>query len=116
MGIYNSLKERIFCLPGACALSAAFIVYLGPFQYPFRHKMLTVSWMKCLRERGLPLVFDSISPIRGRVVKWKMASLAHFLAHTNEIYVPDDDCWQLQLGATFETELTESLICKRPFS
>ncbi len=95
MQIYESLQERIFCLPGACALSAGFLIYLGPFDFRFRRLMLTGYWIKCLNDRGLPFVLDSISLIKGRTIKWQMESLSHLLPYANEINIPNGDGWVL---------------------
>ena len=99
MQIYESLQERIFCLPGACALSAGFLIYLGPFDFRFRRLMLTGYWIKCLNDRGLPLVLDSISLIKGRTIKWQMESLSHLLPYANEINVPNGDGWVLNFAS-----------------
>ena len=37
--------------------------------------MLTVHWPGCLRERGIPLVIDSVDGLRGRVIDWSVAFL-----------------------------------------
>lgn len=59
--IYTSLAVRLACIPGAAAMAAAFCTYLGPYHHSFRRMMLTVHWPHCLRERGIPLVIDSVS-------------------------------------------------------
>lgn len=98
MQIYDSVQERIFCLPGACALASGFLVYLGPYQFPFRRLMLTTFWVKCLNDRGLPLVLDSISLIKGRVVKWQMDTLSHLLAYAGDISIPGED-WKVNFAS-----------------
>ncbi len=98
MQVYESLQERILCLPASCALAAGFLVYLGPFQFPFRRTMLTINWVKCLNDRGLPLVLDSLNLIKGRVVKWQMESLAHLLAASNEVSIPSDE-WRVHFAS-----------------
>lgn len=90
MQVYESVKERIFCLPASCALAAGFLVYLGPYQFPFRRIMLTNNWIKCLQDRGLPLVLDYLNLIKGRVVKWQMDSLAHLLSNSHIINIPGE--------------------------
>ena len=97
MQVYESLQERILCLPASCALASGFLVYLGPYQFPFRRLMLTVNWVKCLNDRGLPLVLDSINLIKGRVIKWQMESLNHLLAGSNEVSIPSDD-WRVHFA------------------
>lgn len=107
MQIYDSVQERIFCLPGACALASGFLVYLGPFQFPFRRSMLTAAWVKCLNDRGLPLVLDSISLINGRTVKWQMNSLSHLLVYSSDISIPGED-WRVHFAS--EQVLNEPFI------
>ena len=98
MQVYESLQERIFCLPGTCALAAGFLVYLGPYQFPFRRSMLTNHWVKCLHDRGLPLVLDSLNSIKGRVVKWQMESLSHLLSYASDVPLPGDD-WKVHFAS-----------------
>lgn len=98
MQVYESVQERIFCLPASCALAAGLLVYLGPYQFPFRRIMLTNNWIKCLNDRGLPLVLDSINLIKGRVVKWQMESLVHLLANSNIVPIPGDD-WKVHFAS-----------------
>jgi len=38
----------------------------------FSRVMLTVHWPNCLRERGIPLVIDSIDGLKGRVIDWSI--------------------------------------------
>lgn len=110
MQIYDSIQERIFCLPGACALAAGFLVYLGPYQFPFRRTMLTSHWVKCLHDRGLPLVLDSISSIKGRVAKWQMPSLSYLLAFSGDVSVPGDE-WRVHFAS--EQVVNEPFIGKK---
>ena len=42
-------------------MAAGFCTYLGPYSHNFRRMMLTVQWPHCLRERGVPLVIDTVS-------------------------------------------------------
>jgi len=97
MQVYESLQERILCLPASCALASGFLVYLGPYQFPFRRSMLTISWVKCLNDRGLPLVLDSLSLIKGRVIKWQMESLTHLLSNSSEISIPSEE-WRVHFA------------------
>lgn len=69
---YNALEERESCIAGTVAVAAGFVTYLGPYHYAFRRMMMSYHWPKCLRERGIPLVVDSIDPSRGRVVEWSL--------------------------------------------
>nr|KAG5694046.1 hypothetical protein BaRGS_025625 [Batillaria attramentaria] len=55
-----------------CAMAAGFATYLGPYHHNFRRVMLTVHWPNCLRERGIPLVIDSVDVLRGRVIDWSI--------------------------------------------
>ena len=98
MQVYESVQERIFCLPASCALASGLLVYLGPYQFPFRRIMLTNNWIKCLNDRGLPLVLDSINLIKGRIVKWQMESLVHLLANSNIVPIPGDD-WKVHFAS-----------------
>ena len=49
-------------------MAAGLATYLGPYQYNTRRVMLTVHWPNCLRERGIPLVIDSVDEVRGEMV------------------------------------------------
>ncbi|XP_071959570.1 uncharacterized protein [Antedon mediterranea] len=68
--ICQSLPQRIMASPGSVSLAAAFVTYLGPYDFNIRHTMLTLHWPVCLKERGVPLVIDSIDPMKGWVVDW----------------------------------------------
>ncbi|KAK3108743.1 hypothetical protein FSP39_014630 [Pinctada imbricata] len=70
--IYDSYERRLVAIPGGCAMAAAFSTYLGPYHHNFRRMMLTVHWPNCLRERGIPLVVDSIDGLKGRVIDWSI--------------------------------------------
>lgn len=59
--IHSSLNIRLSCIDGAASMASAFTTYLGPYQHGFRRMMLTVQWPHCLRERGIPLVIDTVS-------------------------------------------------------
>lgn len=48
-------------------MASAFCTYLGPYHHNFRRMMLTVHWPNCLRERGVPLVIDSIDGLKGNL-------------------------------------------------
>ena len=73
--IIDSLPARLASIGGGISIAAAFATYLGPYHYSFRRLMLTVHWPNCLRERGVPLVIDSIDELKGRVVDWQIAGL-----------------------------------------
>lgn len=60
--------------------------------------MLTSHWVKCLHDRGLPLVLDSISSIKGRVAKWQMPSLSYLLAFSGDVSVPGDE-WRVHFAS-----------------
>ncbi|KAK7479595.1 hypothetical protein BaRGS_00029144 [Batillaria attramentaria] len=64
--------ERQRCQQEGCAMAAGFATYLGPYHHNFRRVMLTVHWPNCLRERGIPLVIDSVDVLRGRVIDWSI--------------------------------------------
>nr|XP_022320176.1 dynein beta chain, flagellar outer arm-like isoform X6 [Crassostrea virginica] len=70
--IYDSHERREVAIPGGCAMAAAFATYLGPYHHNFRRVMLTIHWPNCLRERGIPLVIDSIDGLKGRVIDWSI--------------------------------------------
>ncbi|CAF1148393.1 unnamed protein product [Adineta ricciae] len=70
--IFESSTERQSTLTGTCAIAAAFLIYLGPYAYGFRRLMLTAQWIKCIRDRGMTIVFDQISSVKGRTIKWQL--------------------------------------------
>jgi hypothetical protein len=37
--------------------------------------MLTVHWIKCIRDRGMTIVFDQISSVKGRIINWQLDSI-----------------------------------------
>jgi hypothetical protein len=59
-------------LIGTCSIGSAFLIYLGPYTYGFRRLMLTVHWIKCIRDRGMTIVFDQISSVKGRIINWQL--------------------------------------------
>lgn len=63
--VYDSHGRRLLAIPGGCAVAAGFATYLGPYHHSFRRVMLTVHWPNCLRERGIPLVIDSVDMLKG---------------------------------------------------
>lgn len=70
--IFDSYNCRHLAISGGCAMAAAFSTYLGPYHHSFRHTMLTVHWPECLRERGTPLVVDSVDSLKGICVRLKL--------------------------------------------
>jgi hypothetical protein len=36
--------------------------------------MLTVHWIKCIKDRGMTIVFDQISSVKGRIINWQLDS------------------------------------------
>uniref|UniRef100_A0A2C9LWF7 Dynein heavy chain coiled coil stalk domain-containing protein n=1 Tax=Biomphalaria glabrata TaxID=6526 RepID=A0A2C9LWF7_BIOGL len=62
--IFDCYERRLESVPGGCAMAAAFVTYLGPYHHSFRRLMLIVQWPMCLKERGIPLVIDSIDGLR----------------------------------------------------
>ena len=64
--IYDSYDRRKLAISGGCAMAAGFATYLGPYHHNFRRVILTVHWPNCLRERGIPLVIDSIDGLKGK--------------------------------------------------
>ncbi|XP_076457719.1 uncharacterized protein LOC143291635 isoform X3 [Babylonia areolata] len=70
--IFDSYKRRLVAVSGGCAMAAGLATYLGPYHHNFRRVMLTVHWPNCLRERGIPLVIDSVDVLKGRVIDWSI--------------------------------------------
>ena len=64
--VFDSYKRRLVAVSGGCAMAGGFATYLGPYHHNFRRVMLTVHWPNCLRERGIPLVIDSVDVLRGQ--------------------------------------------------
>lgn len=68
-------------IPGGCAMAAGLATYLGPYHHNFRRIILTIHWPNCLRERGIPLVIDSVDVLRGtlerNVISNKYISVKH---------------------------------------
>jgi len=50
-----SLKENRVKLDGDCLLSAAFLSYLGAFNFAYREQLVDEVWMKDIREKGIPM-------------------------------------------------------------
>ena len=57
-----------------------------------------MHWVKCLRDRGLPLVLDSLSHVSGRIITWQMDSLLHLLSQSRDISIPNDD-WKVHFAS-----------------
>ena len=74
--IFQSTAERQSTLIGSCAIASAFLIYLGPYKYAFRRLMLTVHWIKAIQDRGLTIVFDQISSVKGRIINWQLNPLS----------------------------------------
>ncbi|KAK3924935.1 Dynein heavy chain 10, axonemal [Frankliniella fusca] len=51
----NKLHEDKKQLLGNCILAAAFLSYLGPFSFEYRHTMLHEDWEQSLLDKGIPL-------------------------------------------------------------
>ncbi|CAF5124790.1 unnamed protein product, partial [Rotaria sp. Silwood1] len=83
--IFQSTSERQSTLTGTCSISAAFLIYLGPYTHGFRRLMLTVHWIKSIRDRGMTIVFDQISPVKGRIINWQLDSI-----QDNQIEINDE--------------------------
>ena len=66
--ILDNLPHRLAAITGSVAVSSGFVSYLGAYHYNFRRMMLTLHWPNCLRERGVPLVIDSIDEIKGMFI------------------------------------------------
>ena len=63
--IQQSFEDRKSTICGSVALSAAFAAYLGPYDFKFRSTMMLEVWPFCLTQRGIPVQFDTISPLYG---------------------------------------------------
>lgn len=63
--IVSSLPDRLSGIPGSTALAAGLVSYLGSYEHHFRQLMLTVEWPMAVKERGFPLMIDSIDPDKG---------------------------------------------------
>ncbi|CAF1029825.1 unnamed protein product [Adineta steineri] len=70
--IFETSVERQSRLNGTCAIASAFSIYLGPYTYGFRCLMLIVHWIECIRDRGMTIVFDQISSIKGPIINWQL--------------------------------------------
>ena len=57
---------------GVSAITAGFAIYLAAYPYMFRRMILTVDWAQCLIERGIPLVYDGIDPVKGHVIEFML--------------------------------------------
>ncbi|XP_056010102.1 uncharacterized protein LOC125667097 [Ostrea edulis] len=99
--IYDSFERRLVSIPGGCAMAAAFATYLGPYHHNFRRVMLTIHWPNCLRERGIPLVMDSIDGLKGRVIDWTIDFLK---TATGASQVYDIDYTSALLGQTADQD------------
>ncbi|XP_022099208.1 dynein beta chain, ciliary-like [Acanthaster planci] len=88
--ICRSLPQRLFAIPGAVAMAAAFASYLGAYDPKFRRVMLTIQWPMCLQERGVPLLIDAVDPMKGWIVEWAIhtnrtrSNTVTSSAHSNE--------------------------------
>ncbi|KAM4795913.1 dynein axonemal heavy chain 9-like [Rhinophrynus dorsalis] len=70
--IISSLNDRLSHIPGSTAMAAGLVSYLGAYEHHFRQYMLTVEWPMALKERGFPLMIDSIDPVKGRVIQFSL--------------------------------------------
>lgn len=60
--------------------------------------MLTMHWIKCLRDRGLPLVLDYLSNLRGRVITWQMNGISNMALVTKNVHINGDD-WKVNFDS-----------------
>ncbi|XP_075707241.1 uncharacterized protein LOC142741794 [Rhinoderma darwinii] len=70
--IVSSLPDRLSGIPGSTAMAAGLVSYLGTYEHHFRQLMLTVEWPTAVKERGFPLMIDSIDPDKGRVIEFSV--------------------------------------------
>ncbi|CAF3502703.1 unnamed protein product [Rotaria socialis] len=82
--IFESSAERQTTLIGTCSIGSAFLIYLGPYPYSFRRLMLTSHWIKCIRDRGMTIVFDQISCVKGRIINWQLNTIQDEQNEINE--------------------------------
>ncbi|XP_077152557.1 uncharacterized protein LOC143816267 [Ranitomeya variabilis] len=68
--IVSSLPDRLSGIPGSTAMAAGLVSYLGTYEHQFRQIMLAVEWPMAVKERGFPLMIDSIDPLKGRVIEF----------------------------------------------
>ncbi|CAK8694749.1 unnamed protein product [Clavelina lepadiformis] len=66
--VLKCFGERLEWVVGAATMAAGFATYLAPYPFMFRRMMVTVDWALCLIEKGIPLVFDSIDPVKGHAI------------------------------------------------
>ena len=64
--VIDSYPHRLLSTFGGIAMAAGLTTYLGPYHHNIRRIMLTIHWPNCLRERGIPLVIDSIDELKGK--------------------------------------------------
>ncbi|XP_075192459.1 uncharacterized protein LOC142291659 [Anomaloglossus baeobatrachus] len=72
--IVSSLPDRLSGIPGSTAMAAGLVSYLGTYEHQFRQLMLAVEWPMAVKERGFPLMIDSIDPLKGRVIEFSVIS------------------------------------------
>ena len=60
--------------------------------------MLTLHWIKALRDRGLPLVIDTLSNLKGRIITWQLDSLSNLLLNSRDIPIPGED-WKVHFAS-----------------
>ncbi|XP_069829066.1 uncharacterized protein [Dendropsophus ebraccatus] len=70
--IVSSLPDRLSGIPGSTAMAAGLVSYLGTYEHNFRQLMLTVEWPMAVKERGFPLMIDSIDPDKGLVIEFSV--------------------------------------------
>ncbi|CAH2222787.1 dynein beta chain, flagellar outer arm-like [Pelobates cultripes] len=63
--VVSSLPERLSGVPGTTSMAAGLVSYLGAYEHYFRQLMLTIEWPMALKEKGFPLMIDSIDPVKG---------------------------------------------------
>ncbi|XP_066552372.1 uncharacterized protein LOC136718521 [Amia ocellicauda] len=89
-----AVAERTQGLLGSTAMAAGLLCYLGPYEHLFCQLLLSLEWPKCLRDRGLPFLIDSLDPIKGRVIDF---SVEFFKGEGEETEKETDvraDCYQ----------------------
>ena len=88
------------------------MVYLGPYQYGFRRLMLSLHWIRAIRERGLTIVFDQISTVKGRIIQWKLNSLGSEEMNNEEEQLLTGNEYRQMLFALIEFLLGEQIYLK----
>ncbi|XP_075053831.1 uncharacterized protein LOC142139871 [Mixophyes fleayi] len=117
--IVKALPDRLSGIPGSTAMAAGLVSYLGAYEHNFRQLMLTVEWPTAVKERGFPLMIDSVDPNKGHVIEFSVVFASDSpmdnqkIDHNTEqkeVAVNDringeNNIWYANQGETTSTEL-----------